>query len=116
MQVITDKHAKEEGTFVVTAEFTDEDGAAMTPTTIVWSLVDDDGQVINNLDQESITPGESVDIVLSGDDLQILASETDQDYVRRVVVIEATYSSSYGSGLALKEQVGFVLENLRKVS
>ena len=40
-------HADEEGTFHVVCTFSDEDSASVIPLTLVWTLCDLDGNVIN---------------------------------------------------------------------
>jgi hypothetical protein len=86
-------------TYVVTASFTDETGAAVTPDTLVWSLYDEDGQVINARSDVALIPGETVTIVLSGADLRY------SDGMRRYIVLEGTYDSTNGDDLPLREQV-----------
>lgn len=101
-------HAVEESTFIITASFTDEDGNAVTPSTLKWTLTDDAGNVINSREDVSIAPASSVDIVLSGDDLAL----SGYGPAFRILTIEGTYSSDAGSDLPLKDSVKFVVDNL----
>lgn len=111
-------HLDEESSGVATVAFTDEDGNAVTPNSIKWSLVDDDGDTINNRDQVDFTPvASSVEILLSGDDLAIQEAETAEISVKRHIVIEATYNSAtHGNNIPLKEQGTFYVDNLKKIA
>ena len=104
--------AIEEGTYVITAAFTDEDGDAVTPNAgLVWSLTDGQGNVINSRENVAITPATSVTIVLTGDDLAIGTNKT-----HRVLLVEGTYDSTLGSNLPLKDQATFDICDLVKVT
>jgi hypothetical protein len=108
---------KEESTYIITCVFKDEDGDAVIPVTINWSLTTVNGTVINSRNEVSVgTPASTIDIVLSGDDLQILTNETNRKRVPRKITVEATYNSSVGAGLGLKDSAVFDLENLAKVT
>jgi len=103
--------AVEESTYIVTAAFTDEAGTAVVPSAITWTLTDIDGTVINvRKDVVVAVPAESINIVLTGDDLVVSGSRT------RIVTVSATYNSDYGTGLSLKAAATFNLENLVSVS
>ena len=105
-------HAVEQSTYKVTAAFTDDDGVSVVPTSIVWTLTDSSGTVINSRQDVSITPASSVTIALTGDDL---ALTSDADAVR-IVTIEAVYTSDLGTGLTLKDSCRFVIDNLKAIS
>ena len=112
--IMTDPVAVEKSTIVITVSFTDEDGNAVSPATMAWSLVDKDSTVINSRDQVSISnPSSTEDIVLSGDDLAVTESKS---RVARWLVLEGTYNSDAGSGLPLKDQCRFYIDNLKKVT
>jgi hypothetical protein len=97
----------EEGSIGITASFTDEDGASMIPDSIIWTLTDRDGAVINSRSAVTVTPAASVTIVLSGDDLAI------GDYGSlRALLIEYVYTSSLGSSLPDKHEVTFSISDL----
>jgi len=99
--------AQEEGTYIITAAFTDEGDSAVTPNVITWTLTDRDGDVINSREDVSVdTPASSIDIVLSGDDLAIGTNG-----ISRVLLVEATYDSDAGSDLPLKGQVRFNIDD-----
>ena len=109
---ITATRAIEESTFVVTASFADENGDAVTPNALVWTLTRTDGTAINSREDVSITPAASVSIVLSGDDLQVFAG----DNYQRVLTLKGTYDSDLGSGLPLNDELYFSVEDLVNVS
>jgi len=107
--------AEEESTYVITAAFEDEDGDAVTPDSITWSLTDNDGSIINGREDVSIAvPAASNDIVLSGDDLAIQSSESGT--ARRWLILEAVYDSDIGANLPLKDDAVFVITDLKKVT
>jgi len=107
--------ANEKGTIVITCAFTDEDGDPVVPTTIKWTLTDGAGDVINEREQVSVlVPAATTYIVLSGDDLELEATDTSQ-YVNRYFLIEATYTSTYGTNLPLRDSTYFKIENLRYI-
>ena len=90
--------AVEKSTYVVTLTFTDaEDTTAISSRTNVVA-----------------TPGASVVIVLSGNDLALQTGETPP--VRRLLTVQATYSSTEGAGLPLKEEYAFTLRGLTVVA
>ena len=106
MEVLT-TYAKEKGTYVVSAAFTDEDGNAETPKTLTWTLTDENGTVINSrLDVSVSSPTSSEDIVLSGDDLSLDVGIG----IYRVVLFEWTYDSDLGNDLVGKDRCKFPIE------
>jgi len=108
-------HLPEQSTAVFTVAFKDEDGAAVEPKSITWDLSDVGGNIINEREGEVIiTPAETVNIVLSGDDLKISAGfsgETEE----RVLTVEAVYDSDLGNDLPLKSECHFYIDNLIKI-
>lgn len=103
--------AREKSTYIVTAAFTDEEGIAVTPTSVTWTLTNATGTIINSREDISATPGTSIDIVLTGDDLAIGTNGTS-----RVVTVEAVYNSDAGTGLTLKEECRFAIADLLNVA
>jgi hypothetical protein len=102
--------ATEESTYIITCDFTDEDGDATPPKTMKWTLSDSEGNVINNREDETVTgPEASQDVTLKGDDLQTV----DNDDLLRVFTVKATYDSeTYGNDLPLNGEISFTLEDL----
>ena len=100
--------APEEGAYVITAAITDEDGTALIPTTLTWTLTDADGQIINDLQNTTIAaPAATNNIVLSGDDLAM----SNANKPVRILTLNGTYTSTYGTGLPLREQCKFSIED-----
>jgi len=106
MPTILTTKANDKSTFVINCTFKDEDNLAVIPNVITWTLTDEDGTVINSRTAQSVTPGASVDIALSGDDLKR------SDGAIRILTVEATYNSSLGNNLPLKDQVKFRISDL----
>ncbi len=102
-------HAVEKSTYVITVALTDEDGAALTPDSLTWTLTDDQGNVINSRTAVSIAvPAASNDIVLSGADLAVDVAKG----TKRKLTLEGVYDSDYGNDLPLKEEVEFEIDDL----
>ena len=99
--------ADEKSTFAISAAFTDENGAPVTPTALNWTLTDLVGNVINSRAGVVVTtPASTVTIVLSGADL---ALDGLGDRLRRLT-LKGTYNSSLGSGLPFVNAAQFLLE------
>lgn len=107
MAIELETKAPEKGTYVITATYTDEDGNAVTPNAVTWTLTDKNGVVVNSREDVAISvPGTSNDIVLSGDDLAV-----DNQGLKRRFLIEGTYDSSLGSDLPLNEEAVFTIDD-----
>lgn len=106
----------QEGSCLFVVQLRDpQTGSLVSPVTLDWTLTDSSDTVINSRSSVSvdITAGAtSVDILLSGDDLQIKTAETSKRQVRRRLLIEATYHSDLGLSTPANELVPFVVENL----
>jgi hypothetical protein len=112
MPVQLTQSANERSTYILTISFFDELGIAIIPTSIVWTLTDSDGNVMNSRSSVSIAvPAASVNIILSGDDLELTGAD-----LRRIVYISAEYNSANGSGLPLREEFNFNILDLKNVS
>jgi len=102
--------AVDKSTYIVNCAFKDENGDAVAPNTLKWTLTDGDGTVVNNRqDEEVSSPTSSEDIVLSGDDLK------HSDGKWRVLTVKATYDSDAGSDLPLNESAKFQIDDLISV-
>lgn len=98
--------AVDRSTYVVTAAFTDAAGDAVVPNSVTWTLTDVNKAVVNSREDESETPAASLDIVLSGADI-----DHDDGALRRVVV-DAEYDSTEGSGLPLRGVAEFIIDDV----
>lgn len=102
----------EKGTAKVTVGmFTDEDGRAVVPNTVAWTLTDRDGNVVNSRSAVSLTPAASISFLLSGDDLAITSSDR-----QRAITIATTYDSTLGTGLTARAQAFFTIEDFAAVA
>lgn len=104
-------NAVEKSTYVVVATFTNESGVAIAVKTITWTLTDSSGNIVNSRENVAGTPGSTVNIVLSGNDLNITTYGKS-----RVLTINATYDSDYGTDLPLKSAATFRITDLLMVS
>jgi hypothetical protein len=107
MPVILSEDAQDQSTFVVEVSFLDEEGTPVVPQSAMWSLHDANGNVINGRLNVNI-PGlaTTVDVVLSGDDLDYELGPF------RQLSIVATYNSSLGLGLPLTGEVNFEIQDV----
>jgi hypothetical protein len=105
--------AVEKSTYVVNFSFLDENNNPTTPVSVVWSLTDMQGNVINSRSKVFTPPYQTVTVVLSGNDLEILSGN---DLGQRALTVEATYNSTLGAGLYLKEELDFKVVNLVEVT
>ena len=104
-------NAVEQSTYVVTVSFTDELNEAVVPNNVSYTLLDSGNNVMNSLEQVSVSPASEVDIVLSGDDLSLAEGVGNIRYL----LIEAAYNSTFGSDLPFKKQLQFEILDLRHV-
>ena len=108
--------AVEESTYIVTMNFTDEDGDPVVPISATWTLTDENGAVVNSRTGVVLSGlAAEMEVVLSGNDLAI-ASGFSGNAEMRVFTVEATYNSDLGSGLPLKDQLKFPVYNLAAVT
>lgn len=76
----------EGGSLFVTASFTDRNGDAVTPDSVTWSLCDGNGSIINEREDESVTPDEEVTFLVSGDDFPWVGSYPAEIYFLYLLV------------------------------
>ncbi len=105
--------ADEESSYTIIATITNEDGDAVTPDSITWSLRDRWGNIINSRSAISIgSPASANNITLSGDDLSLsVVADT-----KRILTLKAVYDSSYGQNLPLNAEVEFLVSDLIGIS
>ena len=111
LTTLLDQHAPERGTYFVTLSFVDENGAAVVPDSVTWTLTNDRGSIINSRSAVVIAvPATSNTIVLSAADLAI------GDYgIERHLLVEGIYDSTLGNNLPFKSQANFLIENFTAV-
>lgn len=105
------KVAEEEGSYTIKLTFKDEDGVAFAPSALIWTLMTEDGQILNSRYRISVAePAAITYITMSGDDLQLVDKRF--MYETRVFTLEGTYNSTYGNSLPIKRQYFFKVRNL----
>jgi len=87
----------------------ENNGAAVTPESVTWSLMTLDGTIINSREDVVIAPASYLEIWLSGDDLAIL-DETNP-YELRKILVEAVYDNG-AEDVPLKDEGQFSVENI----
>lgn len=114
MPVRATDYAVEGSTFAVTVSFKDEEGNAVTPNAITWSLYNTAGVIVNSRQAVAVAVlSSTITIVLSGNDLA-LASEAVESETRRLIV-SATYDSALGWSLPMAESFEFKVLNTNVV-
>lgn len=88
------------GTFLVTQSFTDVEGNEIIPDSIVWSLTDSYGSIVNSRENVVVaTPAQEITVLLSNLDFNPEEEKT------RIITFEAEYTSvTYGTGLKTSSQ------------
>jgi hypothetical protein len=102
------EYVVDQSTKIVPISFQDEEGDSITPIadTVTWSLYNESGAIVNEREDEEETSAETVNIVLSGNDLKI------SDGARRILVVKARYNSTLGDNLPLVDMASFSIKNL----
>lgn len=104
--------APENGSVKTVISFKDpEDDTAIEPETATWTLTDLNGTIINARSVVDLTPAEDITLILSGDDLQILSTETALEYAHRLLTIEATYDTGSAVIVPITQEFLFQVEN-----
>ena len=84
-------------------------GVSVVPTSITYSVSDNDGTIMNGLSNTSVvTPATAVTVTLSGTDLSVI----DTYNVDRVLTIKAIYG---GSSTPQNGEITFAIERLVNV-
>lgn len=97
-------NANEESSYTITVT------CDFTPVTMLWSLTDEDGTVINSRTSESVSsPSTSNTITLTGDDLEITSAKK----VRRVFTVWGTYN---GGANKFSDECTFDVQDLKGIS
>jgi hypothetical protein len=109
MTVIVTPTADNGSAYIVLASFTEtlSDGSVVdvTPESVVWSLTDVNGNIINGRDDVSLTPATTVAAVCYGDDILL------DDGEERRITFDCVYNSvEFGSNLPLSKQASFQID------
>ena len=109
-RIILAAEAVERSTYIVPVTFRDENGDAVVPTAATWTLTTEYGVVVNSRANVAILPlAATVNVVLTGADLTMLG---ELDNRTRLLLVQATYNSSLGSGLNLRDEIEFSVRPL----
>jgi len=103
--------AGELSTYMVSFNFRDEDGNAVTPISIRYNLTDKDGQFINSRENIPIATDSDIVLILSGNDLSFLMDEGKS--AERILTIEANIRLS---GRTIYPHVAIYKFNLIRMS
>ena len=113
MPVKIDTHAREENSYTITCQFSDEDGTTGTVETLTWTWTDMDGNVINGRDGVSVSPTMTTEtITLTPTDTTIISGQNN----KRLFLVEWTYDSDYGTGLYGKKDAIVTIDNLKHIT
>jgi len=106
--------AKDKSTYIITLTFFDETGVAINPTSIIWSLFDGGGNVVNlKSDIHASSNNGMVVVVLQGDDLD--PGTTNLSRKRRFAVsalYDASINNELFTELPLNDEIEFLIEDL----
>lgn len=109
-RILLTAEAVEQSTYIVPVTFRDEEGQEIAPTAATWTLTNEYGVVVNERVAVPLSPlAATVNVVLTGADLRMMG---ELDNRKRLLLIEATYSSSLGTGLHLREEIEFSMRPL----
>ena len=102
------------GSAIIVPTFFKEDKEPVQPGMLTWSPLDDSGNFIDALEDQSVAaPGQKQKIVPEGKDLLILPEEKSLESVARNFIATATYNSDEHSILTLREKIRCYVNNLR---
>jgi hypothetical protein len=107
--------AMQEGSYFIVVSFKDEDDAAVVPNagTIYWTMTDESGTVVNDLDYESEASASSITIELEGDDLAMQSAEGNA--ALRYVVVMFEYDSDLGNDKPGMAECTFVVRRVKRI-
>lgn len=106
-------HAREENTYHISCQFSDENSVTCTAETLTWTLTDMDGNIINGRDGVAVSPASTTEtITLTPTDTTIVSGQNNQ----RLFLVEWTYDSDYGTGLTGKKQAIFIIDDLLHIT
>ena len=101
--------ANEKGLYPIRVSFYDDNGQAVAPSTLQWSLLRLDGSIVNGRENVPVSPPASQQIiVLYGEDLK----RWPVDNGLRRLFVQGTYTSDLGFDLPYTDEVEFEIEDL----
>ena len=106
MPAVLTTRAVDKSTYKITGTYKDATGAAVTPNAMVWKLVNFDGVTINSRTGTTLTPSTSNTVLLVAADLDA------SDGQGRIMTWVGDYDGDGSTGLALKAEVQFEIEDL----
>jgi hypothetical protein len=104
--IVAVEKARERGSKTFEVSFFDENDEAVTPDSVKWSLLNENHEVVNGREYVDVTPGETIDISVYGDDLD------SEDGLKREIDILAEIESIYGGTLPQTEKILFDIEEI----
>jgi hypothetical protein len=118
-----DDRANEEGAIYIDLAPTDEDGNAVTPATLAWSLTDINGSLMNDredVDFESDDGTGSAGVLSTAMTLKLFGNDTALHTTagsnERVVTFKYTYVDGDGDTVQDNQQIGFYIDDLVNVT
>lgn len=96
-------------TYIINFIPKDENGDVITPDSVTYTLMDKHETVINSLEDVVVTPDTSMDVILSGDDLDFQASEKGTYEALRHFTVTAQYDSSLEDNVPLIDTATFYI-------
>lgn len=102
--------ARDGNTYVVVVKPQDEDGTAVTPNSMSYTLTNEYGRIVNSKDHVVITPSTEASVVLSAADVKYAEG------TRRRVILEGKYNSTLGSSMDLVDWTEFGIEDVPHVT
>lgn len=107
MPTILTTKAERGSSYVINVQPKDEDDVAVVCDSVEYDVTDQDGNVVNSQSAVSVTPATSMDIMLSGADLDFLTAEEGAVEVIRFVTFRCVYDSSLELNVALVDTAIF---------
>lgn len=115
MPIDLDESFNEKSSGVIEVYWKDADDTRVTPTSVMWSLTDLEGYVVNNRENVVETAALTVSIVLSAADLTFFSGETES--ASRIITVVSSYNSAtYGSNLQINEEGYFYIKGLKNIT
>ena len=91
----------EHGTAEIKLYFRDQEGTPIIPSTLFYSLVNEEDEIINDLDDIPLELASEVSVFLTGDDLSLSVLERSTGWAYRYLTITGTYNEGPSSGLQI---------------